>query len=104
MIMVPFIAEQYTERQPKVKVLKTGKRVITDRPLTLQYIYNMYYWIGNVGSLSWFAMPFFERYCSFNIAYTITFASIVIAMLMNVEPESRAGHLKLPILLYPSTV
>jgi POT family proton-dependent oligopeptide transporter len=36
--------EQYTETIPKVKVLKNGEKVITDRELTIQYIYNVYYW------------------------------------------------------------
>lgn len=81
-IMIPFVADQYTERQSKLKVLKTGEIVAIDRSLTLQYIYNMYYWVGNVGSLSWFATTFLEQYYSFTLAYTITFGSIIITMLM----------------------
>ncbi|GAB1216767.1 hypothetical protein ATERTT37_005985 [Aspergillus terreus] len=38
--VAPFIAEQYTETTSKVKVLKNGRKVITDRELTIQYIYN----------------------------------------------------------------
>ncbi|KAE8326137.1 oligopeptide transporter [Aspergillus sergii] len=38
--VAPFIAEQYTEINPKVKVLKNGQKVIPDRELTVQYIYN----------------------------------------------------------------
>ncbi|KAE8307479.1 hypothetical protein BDV41DRAFT_582366 [Aspergillus transmontanensis] len=45
--VAPFIAEQYTEINPKVKVLKNGQKVITDRGLTIQYIYNVYYWMVN---------------------------------------------------------
>jgi POT family proton-dependent oligopeptide transporter len=51
-ILPSFIADQYTETKPKVKTLGTGERVVTDYELTLQYICNLYYWIGNVGSLS----------------------------------------------------
>ena len=43
-IIVPFIADQYTETRPKLKTLRTGKRVVTDRAMTLTYIYNVYYW------------------------------------------------------------
>ena len=82
MIMVPFIADQYTEAHPKLKILQDGERVITDRSLTLQYIYNLYYWVGNVGSLSWFATTYLEKKVSFTAAYAITFVSMVLAMLM----------------------
>jgi POT family proton-dependent oligopeptide transporter len=43
MIMVPFIVDQYTETQPRIKVLNSGEQVIADPSLTLQYIYNTYY-------------------------------------------------------------
>ncbi|GFF22396.1 peptide transporter PTR2 [Aspergillus udagawae] len=42
----------YTETAPKIKLLKNGRKVITDRGLTIQYIYNVYYWMVNVGGLS----------------------------------------------------
>lgn len=51
-ILPPFIADQYKKTAPKIKTLETGERVVTDYDLTIQYIYNMYYWIGNIGSLS----------------------------------------------------
>jgi POT family proton-dependent oligopeptide transporter len=38
--------------------------------------------VGNVGSLSWFATTFLEQHYSFTIAYSITLASMVVAMLM----------------------
>lgn len=41
---IPFIADQHTETKPRIKTLKTGEKVITDYQLTLQYIYNLYYW------------------------------------------------------------
>lgn len=43
-IMVPFIADQQTQTEPRILKLKTGEVVITDYQLTLQYIYNLYYW------------------------------------------------------------
>jgi hypothetical protein len=39
-------ADQYPEDQPRMKTLKSGEKVVTDRSLTLQYIYNLYYWYG----------------------------------------------------------
>ncbi|KAF2792805.1 hypothetical protein K505DRAFT_245859, partial [Melanomma pulvis-pyrius CBS 109.77] len=81
-IIVPFIADQYTDTKPKLKILKSGERVVTDRPLTIQYIYNLYYWVGNLGSLSWFATAFLEKHYNFHIAYLLTVFSIVLAMLI----------------------
>lgn len=43
-IVVPFIADQQTETESRVLRLKTGEIVITDYQITLQYIYNLYYW------------------------------------------------------------
>lgn len=43
-IAVPFIADQQTETKPRVRTLRTGEEVLTDYQLTLQYIYNLYYW------------------------------------------------------------
>jgi POT family proton-dependent oligopeptide transporter len=82
MIMVPFIADQYTETQPRIKVLNSGEQVIADPSLTLQYIYNTYYWVGNVGSLSWFATTFIEKYWSFFGVYFLCFLAMIIATLI----------------------
>jgi POT family proton-dependent oligopeptide transporter len=43
-IAVPFMADQQHRTQPKVKMLRTGDQVVTDDELTLQYVYNLYYW------------------------------------------------------------
>lgn len=42
----PFIGDQYTVSTPQLVVTKKGKCVIADRTLTLQYIYNVFYWYG----------------------------------------------------------
>lgn len=81
-IMVPFIADQYTEEEVTVKTLKTGEEVITDRQLTLQYIYNLYFWVGNLGSLSWFATVYLELHTGFTSAYALCLGFILVAALM----------------------
>ncbi|KAI8942025.1 hypothetical protein NX059_000131 [Plenodomus lindquistii] len=81
-IMVPFIADQYEKRDPEVKELKTGEKVVTDYDLTLQYIYNLYFWVGNVGSLSWFATVYIEKRYGFAEAYGLCLALMAIAMTM----------------------
>jgi POT family proton-dependent oligopeptide transporter len=40
----PFIGDQYTTMAPQLIVRKNGERVIANRTLTLQYIYNVAYW------------------------------------------------------------
>lgn len=40
--MIP--GDQYPVKSPQVKSLPSGERVIIDRTLTVQYIYNIYYW------------------------------------------------------------
>lgn len=37
-------ADQYTEQALRIKTTKSGERVVVDRELTIQYIYNLYYW------------------------------------------------------------
>jgi POT family proton-dependent oligopeptide transporter len=81
-IMVPFIADQYTEEKPKFKTLKSGEEVVTDRRLTLQYIYNLYFWVGNLGSLSWFATVYIELHSGFTGAYALCLGCMVIAAIM----------------------
>lgn len=39
----PFIGDQYTVSTPQLVVTKKGERVIVNRMLTLQYIYNVFY-------------------------------------------------------------
>lgn len=40
----PLIAEQYAGRKPYVRTLKSGERVLVDPSITVQNIYNIYYW------------------------------------------------------------
>ncbi|KAG2418128.1 hypothetical protein HFD88_001229 [Aspergillus terreus] len=69
--VAPFIAEQYTETTCKVKVLKNGRKVITDRELTIQNIYNVYYWMVNIGGLSALVTTLLEKYVGYWVAYLI---------------------------------
>ena len=43
-VVSPFIGDQYTVMTPQLAVRKGGERVIVDRTLTMQYIYNVFYW------------------------------------------------------------
>lgn len=81
-IMVPFIADQYKGKNAEVKTLKSGEEVVTDRQLTLQYIYNLYFWVGNLGSLSWFLTVWLELHKGFTPAYALCLGCMVIATIM----------------------
>jgi POT family proton-dependent oligopeptide transporter len=81
-ILPPFLADQYTKTKPKIKTLKTGEQVVTDYELTLQYIYNLYFWVGNLGSLSWFGTVFIEKKYGFAEAYGLTLGLMVVALVM----------------------
>lgn len=80
--MPPFIANQYTPTKPHIKTLKSGEEVITDRELTLQYIYGLYFWVGNLGSLSWFATVLLEQHYGFTSAYGICLGFMMIMLLL----------------------
>lgn len=81
-ILPPFLADQYTETKPRLITLRTGEVVATDYELTLQYIYNLYFWVGNVGSLSWFGTVFIEKRYGFAGAYGLTLGLMIIALLI----------------------
>ncbi|KAB8244836.1 hypothetical protein BDV35DRAFT_406446 [Aspergillus flavus] len=44
--ITPFIGDQYPNVSPQLIITKKGERVVTDRMLTMQYIYNVFYWYG----------------------------------------------------------
>lgn len=79
-VLPPFLADQYEKREPQLKTLKSGKSVITDYELTLQYIYNLYFWVGNVGSLSWFVTCIIEKRCGFAEAYGLCLGLLALAL------------------------
>ncbi|EED18671.1 oligopeptide transporter, putative [Talaromyces stipitatus ATCC 10500] len=57
----PFIGDQYTTMVPQLVVTKTGERAVTGRMLTLQYIYNVFYWFTSIASLSLVASTYLEK-------------------------------------------
>ena len=36
--------DQYVQKKPQLVLQKNGELAIVDGPLTLQYMYNVYYW------------------------------------------------------------
>ncbi|KAL1796779.1 hypothetical protein ACET3X_005319 [Alternaria dauci] len=100
--MRSFIANQYTDRtSKKITLLATryrflkwarlskyfpasleGEQVAIDSDITLQFIYNLYFWIGNVGALLAFPCVYIEKHHGFASAYALGLGCIVIAFLM----------------------
>ncbi|PKX91326.1 oligopeptide transporter [Aspergillus novofumigatus IBT 16806] len=74
--VAPFIAEQYTETAPKVKVLKNGQKVITDRELTIQYIYND----GECRGLSALVTTILEKYAGYWVAYLVPLCMMALSV------------------------
>jgi POT family proton-dependent oligopeptide transporter len=81
-ILPPFLADQYPKAEPRLMTLKSGEEVMIDYELTLQYIYNLYFWVGNIGSLSWFGTVFIEKQYGFTGAYGLTLGFLSIALLL----------------------
>ncbi|KAF9729784.1 oligopeptide transporter [Paraphaeosphaeria minitans] len=79
--MAAFLADQYAETEPRIKTLASGEEVLTDRVLTIEYIYSLNYWLGNVGSLSWFAVVALEEHVGFAVAYGLCFGFVSISLL-----------------------
>ncbi|THC88284.1 hypothetical protein EYZ11_012273 [Aspergillus tanneri] len=78
--IAPFIAEQYTETTPKVKLRKNGRKIITDRELTIQYIYNVYYWMANIGGLSALITTVLEKYVGYWVAYLVPLCMMALSV------------------------
>lgn len=96
-------ADQYTNLKPRFKTTEKGERVIADRSMTIQYIYNVYYWrelpftdtlimtdltrphrFVNIVSLSSIATTYLEKERGFWAAYLLptSFLSVAVAMLL----------------------
>lgn len=80
--MSPLIAEQYTITKSRVKTLPNGERVIVDPNVTIQSLYNIFYWCINIGSLSSIATVWLELKIDFWAAYLLPFCFFFIALVV----------------------
>lgn len=68
----PLIAEQLPDSHLYIKTLKSGERVIVDPSVTLNRLYNWFYWFINVGALvGQITMVYAEKYVGFWLSYTL---------------------------------
>ncbi|CAF0902767.1 unnamed protein product [Adineta steineri] len=66
----PLMAEQYTRKTSIVKEIN-GKKKIIDPKVTIQSLFNWFYWAINLGALSSIITTNIEKYHSFWLAYLI---------------------------------
>ncbi|KAL5047119.1 hypothetical protein BDW71DRAFT_206936 [Aspergillus fruticulosus] len=83
---------QYTEQDMRIRVMKDSQRVVEDRELTIQYIYNVYYWMVNIGSLESIATTLMEKFVGglanqIEIRYVIALvATVAIQLFVALRP------------------
>ncbi|KAI0814711.1 MFS general substrate transporter [Xylaria sp. FL0064] len=63
--------DQIPETSPKVKRKKDGQLIVTDRKLTIQYVFHGYYWMVNIAALSSIATTLVEKHVDFWAAYLL---------------------------------
>jgi POT family proton-dependent oligopeptide transporter len=76
----PLIAEQITETRPRVRIEKSGERVIVDPALTVQRVYMIFYMCINVGSLSAIATTNMELHIGFWSAYLLALCMFAVGL------------------------
>ncbi|CAF1194086.1 unnamed protein product [Adineta steineri] len=80
----PLMAEQYTRTKPTITVIK-GKRQILDPDITMQSMFNWFYWAINIGALSLILTTNIEKYHSFWLAYlipTVAFVGAIVVLII----------------------
>ncbi|CCD25319.1 Ptr2p NDAI_0E05020 [Naumovozyma dairenensis CBS 421] len=76
------IADQLPKRKPRVKILKSGERVIEDPNITLQNVFMVFYLMINIGSMSVMATTELESHKGFWAAYLLPFCFFWIAVVI----------------------
>jgi POT family proton-dependent oligopeptide transporter len=68
----PLIVEQVGIKHMRVKTLPSGERVIVDPAVTINRVYNWFYFFINVGSLvGQLSMVYAEKYVGFYLSFTL---------------------------------
>ena len=76
--VAPFIGDQYAMDTPKTIMRCDGTLAVVDGTRTLQFLYNAYYWLTNIASLSIVAITFLERKIDFWAAYVLPTAFLCV--------------------------
>ncbi|KAK4155284.1 putative peptide transporter ptr2 [Chaetomidium leptoderma] len=78
--ITPFIGDQYTQRKPQLIRQKNGELAVVDGSRTIQFLYNAFYWLTNIASLSSIPATFLEREFGFWTAYLMAAISLVVSL------------------------
>ncbi|KAF2258303.1 hypothetical protein CC78DRAFT_587291 [Lojkania enalia] len=70
-IQYPFIRDQIPEIETRVKKNKRGELVAMNQKLTIQYVFNGYYWMVNVASLFSIPTALMEKHIDFWAVYLL---------------------------------
>ncbi|ORX72922.1 PTR2-domain-containing protein [Linderina pennispora] len=76
----PMVAEQYGRYRPFVRKRKDGTEVVVDREVTVQSIFNWFYWSINVGGLSAIATTEMEAKIDFWPAFLLPTCMFVVCV------------------------
>ncbi|KAG5416837.1 PTR2 [Candida metapsilosis] len=69
--LLPLMLDQYPESGNRVKVLKSGEKVIVDREKTLDSVTLIFYWAINIGAFFQLATSYCERRVGFWLAFFV---------------------------------
>ncbi|KAI8969250.1 POT family-domain-containing protein [Mycotypha africana] len=82
-IVSPLCADQYRRTENYIKELKSGERVLVDFDLSIQHLYNWFYWAINVGSLlGGIICPILELRVGFYAAFVLPTVIFFIAIIV----------------------
>lgn len=69
--LLPLLLDQYPESGNRVKVLKSGEKVLVDREKTLDSVTMIFYWAINIGAFFQLATSYCERRVGFWLAFFV---------------------------------
>ncbi|KAI8324335.1 PTR2-domain-containing protein [Martensiomyces pterosporus] len=78
----PMVAEQYGRYRPFVRKRKNGTEVVVDREVTVQSIFNWFYWSINVGGLSAIATTEIEHKVDFWPAFLLPTLMFIVCIIV----------------------
>ncbi|KAG0174905.1 peptide transporter ptr2 [Apophysomyces sp. BC1021] len=82
-IVSPLCADQYETTENYVREEKNGELVVVDYDLSIQHLYNWFYWCINVGALlGGIICPTLERYVSFWTAFLLPTCMFAVAIMV----------------------
>ncbi|KAK4124396.1 oligopeptide transporter [Parathielavia appendiculata] len=85
----PFIGDQYAQKKPRVVRQKNGKLAVVNGSRTIQFLFNAFYWLTNIASLSSIPATFLEREFDFWAAYLMAVVSLVLSLAALVMMKSK---------------